>query len=239
MYDRRVNGTELTFGHSGILYKWSFVLYDRQTESLWVHASGRAEHGPMKGRQLRLVPSMVTSWAKWKEAYPSTKVLSGERGGYFFGTFHGFTGARHNLGLVVIVRFKGKLFPYRDLAYQTVVNDSFNGPDFAVFYSPDEGSATAWSRRLDKRLLTFEAGAGKKSQGATLIYDRQTGTIWHSVTGKALEGPLQGRKLKRMQSNPILNSRFKGFYPDGPVFRSPARRVEEELEFESGKVMDH
>ncbi len=42
MYDRRTNGQTLSFGHAGILYRNSFVMYDRTTESLWVHVTGLA-----------------------------------------------------------------------------------------------------------------------------------------------------------------------------------------------------
>ena len=61
MHDRRVNGKTLSFGHAGILYRNSFVMYDRETESLWVHVTGRAEVGPREGWQLRFMPSTVTT----------------------------------------------------------------------------------------------------------------------------------------------------------------------------------
>ncbi|MCH8077251.1 MAG: DUF3179 domain-containing protein, partial [SAR324 cluster bacterium] len=67
-----MNGKILSFGHSGILFQWSFVLYDRNTGSLWVQANGTAEHGPLKGQKLCLIPSTVTTWKKWKTAYPDT-----------------------------------------------------------------------------------------------------------------------------------------------------------------------
>ena len=56
MYRRELNGEVLTFGHAGILYQNSFVMYDKKTDSLWVHATGRAETGPMKGNTLTFFP---------------------------------------------------------------------------------------------------------------------------------------------------------------------------------------
>ena len=47
----------MSFGHAGILLENSFVMYDRGTDSLWVHVTGRAVWGPLKGEQLEFVPS--------------------------------------------------------------------------------------------------------------------------------------------------------------------------------------
>jgi hypothetical protein len=102
------------FGHSGILYEKSFVMYDRKTESLWVHVTGRAEAGPLKGKQLPFFPSTVTTWARWRASYPNTLVLPGRRRDGFMGTYDGLNQPA-DLGLAAVVRFKGKLYPFRDL----------------------------------------------------------------------------------------------------------------------------
>ena len=88
----------LSFGHAGILYERSFVMYDRETGSLWVHVTGKAAHGPLQGKRLTFLPSTVTSWKEWKAAYPNTLVLPGYRRGGFMGTYDGISSGRH-LGL--------------------------------------------------------------------------------------------------------------------------------------------
>jgi hypothetical protein len=89
------------FGHSGILYEKSFVMYDRKTESLWVHVTGRAEAGPLKGKQLPFFPSTVTTWARWRASYPNTLVLPGRRRDGFMGTYDGLNQPA-DLGLAVV-----------------------------------------------------------------------------------------------------------------------------------------
>lgn len=220
MYDRRVAGRVVTFGHSGILYKFSFVLYDRQTESLWVQANGMAEHGPMKGNRLRLFPSTVTSWGRWKKAYPHTEVMPGQRSGVLMGTFHGMGNSYFEMGLVVQIRFKGKLYPYEELDKEPIVNDHFNGVDLLVVRSIKDGSVIAWNRKLNGRVLEFTLRPMPGNKDEFLIYDRQTETMWNWVTGKAVTGPLQGKQLSRLQTNPMLVDRFDGFYPNSPVFHS-------------------
>lgn len=235
MYDRRVGGKVLSFGHSGILYQWSFVLYDRQSESLWVQANGTAEHGPMKGQKLRLIPSTVTSWGNWKRAYPHTRVMPGQRSGFLMGAFHGMRDSRGNIGLVVQVRFKGKLYPYRDLEYEPVLNDRFMGTEVLVVHSARDGSTTAWNRKLKGRVLDFVAEPSPGKNGQFLIRDRQTDTMWDWLTGQAVRGPLQGRRLVKLSANPMLITRFDGFYPEGPVFESAQRLEELSLRGTSGE----
>lgn len=229
MYDRRINNQILEFGHSGILHKWSFVLYDRQTGSLWVQASGRAEVGPLKGKKLKLIPSTVTTWAQWKAAFPHTRVLPGQRSGYFFGTFHGLEKGRRNIGLVVTVKFKGKLYPYGDLEWEPIFNDRFMGTDLLVVYSAKEGTTVAWNRKVAGRTLTFGSKPVHGENGQFLIRDRQTSTMWDWLTGKAVKGALRGKQLERLGSYPMLNMRFNGFYPDGVVFRSALRLAAEKV----------
>lgn len=226
MYDRRVNGKILSFGHSGILFRWSFVLYDRNTGSLWVQANGMAEHGPLKGQKLRLIPSTVTTWKRWKAAFPATLVLPGDRAGRIYGKFQGIGGNRRELGQVVIVKFKGKLYPYHDLEFEPVVNDRFQGAEFVVVYHKEEGAAGVWNRKFDGRTLVFDLQPPEDEKSRFLIRDRQTSTLWDWLTGKAMSGPLEGGQLKKMQSNPMLNIRFNGFYPNAPVFSSAAKPLD-------------
>src|SRR5262249_12587331 len=41
-YDRRAAGRVLSFGTSGLLYDSNLLMYDRQTQSLWVQFTGQA-----------------------------------------------------------------------------------------------------------------------------------------------------------------------------------------------------
>jgi hypothetical protein len=72
-FDARVDGRELTFGVSGLLY-------DRQTHSLWSQLLGQAISGPLKGKRLTMLPLTHTSWANWRKAQPATQVLSTNTG---------------------------------------------------------------------------------------------------------------------------------------------------------------
>jgi hypothetical protein len=217
VYRRKLDDKVLSFGHAGILYEQSFIMYDRQTESLWVHVTGEAAHGSLKGKRLEFMPSTVTNWTNWKKNYPHTKVLPGYRRGGFMGTYVG-PFRSDILGLAVVVKLKGKLYPYQVLERQNVVNDEFNGAKVVVYYSPDDATATAWRRELDDRVLTFGQSDRKDAQGNVLLRDKETGSLWSWLRGEAVAGPLKGRKLRQLLYNPILNDRFLAFYPGAPVF---------------------
>jgi hypothetical protein len=211
VYGRRLDGETLSFGHEGILYENSFVMYDRKTESLWVHVTGRAVWGPLKGKRLEFFPSTVTTWQQWKGAHPQTLVLPGYRRGGFMGTYHGLT-RPEDLGLAVVVRFRGKLFPFAALERTPVVNDRFEEAPLLVYWSKADGTAVAWRRVVGGRELTFEPRAG-------VLHDRETGSRWSWLRGEATAGPLRGERLEPVSHNPILVERFRAFYPDGPVYR--------------------
>ena len=217
MYERRLEGRELSFGHNGTLLENAFVMYDRQTNSLWLHVTGEAFFGPLKGKRLTPMPSTVTTWAAWKRAYPHSLVLGGRRRGGLLGSYDGFKTTR-NLGVVVTVLFDGKLYLLDALKEQPVVNDRFNGVNLVIYYSQRSGTATAWNRGLRGEVLTFERSGEKDAHGNRLMRDRETGSLWSWLTGEAVAGSLKGRKLGQAMYNPILNDRFRAFYPDAPVY---------------------
>jgi hypothetical protein len=86
VYDRKLNDHTLTFGVSGYTYSEShvwdgrdaFVLWDRDTQSLWWPPTGRAVSGPLKGQHLKLLETNFwkqTTWAAVRSAHPQARVL--------------------------------------------------------------------------------------------------------------------------------------------------------------------
>lgn len=86
VYSRRFREHTLTFALSGYTYAepdvWdgmdAFVLWDRETESLWWPPSGRAVSGPLIGEPLPLFDQRhwsQTTWEKVKAEHPGARVL--------------------------------------------------------------------------------------------------------------------------------------------------------------------
>jgi hypothetical protein len=80
VYARKVAGKTHTFGVSGLLYRSNVLMYDHQTESLWLQVKRRAVTGTMTGTKLVTFPSTITTWKKWKKKHPDTTVLSFDTG---------------------------------------------------------------------------------------------------------------------------------------------------------------
>ncbi len=71
---RDVAGRRLTFHLAGINNQ-NFLMRDEETGSYWQQISGTAISGPLKGRQLTLVPSDELTFATWKAEEPEGTVL--------------------------------------------------------------------------------------------------------------------------------------------------------------------
>lgn len=75
VYGREVEGRTLEFGVSGLLYNHGFLLYDRQTESLWVQFTGEAVAGPLAGKKLPELRVRRETLDVWLARYPRSRVL--------------------------------------------------------------------------------------------------------------------------------------------------------------------
>lgn len=86
IYDRKYGNEALTFALSGYTYYdkdvWNgldgFILWDRETESLWWPLIGKAVSGPLKGVKLLEMDKAHwedTTWKKIKESYPNAQIL--------------------------------------------------------------------------------------------------------------------------------------------------------------------
>ena len=75
VFDRRVDGRTLRFGTTGKLRNSDLVMWDAATESWWQQFTGRGIVGAYTDRELRMLPSRVESFQRFKDRYPNGKVL--------------------------------------------------------------------------------------------------------------------------------------------------------------------
>jgi hypothetical protein len=74
-WSRKVDGKTLTFGVSGLLYNDNFLMFDRETNSLWSQFLGRAIAGPLSGKTLQRLPLRQETAGAWIQRVGDTKVL--------------------------------------------------------------------------------------------------------------------------------------------------------------------
>ena len=70
VFESLAGGQTLTFGTTGKLRNSDLVMYDRQTETWWQQFTGEAIVGMLAGRQLRLIPSRLESFARFTSPIP-------------------------------------------------------------------------------------------------------------------------------------------------------------------------
>ncbi len=75
VFDRRLDDRVLDFGTTGKLRNSDLVMYDRQTESWWQQFTGRAIVGELTGAKLRMLPSRLESFARFRARHPDGEVL--------------------------------------------------------------------------------------------------------------------------------------------------------------------
>lgn len=161
-----VNGQDLSFGVSGLLYNSDVLMYDRQTESLWSQILGRAISGPLKGARLQSVPVIHTDWQGWLQSHPQSSVLSTQTGyarDYSSDPYAGYGDSKKlwfpvanrdrryaNKEWVIALEVGGltRAWPFSELdrswqenPQQSYLDDKLNGQSVRIYYQPANHSA--------------------------------------------------------------------------------------------------
>lgn len=207
VHDRRIDGQTYVFGNFGGLYMNAMTWWDHKTESVWSQPWGRAIQGELKGVELFLLPSQLTTWGQWKAEHPDTLVMNTgyNRLTVFRQTFN------PDFVIGLILAEQAKAFYYRDVEAAGVVND-FVG-DIPVLVWAAESNFHAYIRQMDDRVLTFRLEDGE-------LIDEETGSTWDPARGLATSGPLTGQGLQSVPSSSAYDWAWLDFYPDS-TFYSP------------------
>ncbi len=206
MYDRRLDGRTLEFGHEGLLYNGSFVMYDQGTGSLWIHATGMAATGPLRGSQLEFLPCEILAWGSWLDTHPESLVLdqADPSGG---GGPMGYNLTPESVGSYGLSLGQGrtaKLYPYEILMEEVLVHDEFDGKDVLVLYDSNTESARAFLTRghtfawIDDRLKD------------------ERGVFWNPAEGTSSRK--DDEPLEQVPATTWLQQRWEGFYAEGEVY---------------------
>jgi hypothetical protein len=77
VYSREIDGTILTLAPTGWTYNDTFVLYDKESGSLWYpYKRGlMGIQGKYFKKWLALIPSRDTNWKSWKKKHPDSLLL--------------------------------------------------------------------------------------------------------------------------------------------------------------------
>jgi len=220
-YDRRAAGRVLSLGTSGLLYDSNLVMYDRQTQSLWLQFTGQAVAGVLIGHQLRPYPMQTVSWVEWRAAHPHGWVLSRDTGytrPYGSNPYPGYDSI-HSQPFLFSGQVNGRYTAmtrligiHHDGAAVAVLLDALRRRrviDLTLAGHP----VTVWWQHGTASALSGPTIAGGPDVGATGAFspivngrrlhfrpvaggfrDQETGSHWF-VLGHASAGPLAGQNL--------------------------------------------
>ena len=224
IFDRRVEGTVLRFGVSGLLRNSDLVMWDSATDSLWQQITGEGIVGRFAGTQLEFLPSALVRWEDFRSEHPDGQVLSLDQGlpGYNYGRnpYEGYSSRPAPFGFfqddpdprfpalerVVGIRVaeSTKAYPFSVIAAERVVNDLFEGVPVVVFWgAADTADALDADQVADGQGIGTGIAFSPVVDGQTLTFtavddttfrDDQTGSLW-SLLGTAVDGPLTGSEL--------------------------------------------
>jgi hypothetical protein len=246
-FKRTLDGAPVTFGVSGLLRNSDLVMYDRTTETLWQQFTGEAIVGDRAGAELEIVPSQLISFRQFTENYPNGRVLSRDTGHnrpYGQNPYAGYDDVDSSpfaydgptddrlppKEKVIAVELDGthKAYPHSVTKEKRVIHDTVADRPIVVVHAPgavsaldarriaeskEDGSTGVFDRRADGRTLTFSyAGDGR-------FTDEETGSTW-TVTGRAIDGPLEGTQLDRIAHGDYFAFSWFAFRPEAALYTS-------------------
>ncbi len=246
VFDRNLDGEILDFGTTGNLRNSDLVMYDRQTESWWQQITGTGIVGLYAGVDLNILPSQITSFEQFANAYPQGEVLSrdtGYRRNYGDNPYRGYDSIDNIPFLLsdpadprlpamervlnITVNDRYRLYPFSAFSKVPVINDKFNGVPIVIFSKNDAASALD-GRKISESRIIPSATAFRRQLGEHLLefeqdadgrfFDVQTGSEWN-LFGQAIDGPLTGEKLVDIESGIHFAFAWLAFYPQSEIYQ--------------------
>jgi len=245
-FERDVDGRQLDFSTSGMLYADNLVMYDRQTESLWPQLTGQASVGALTGTRLEAIPMGIVGWEQFLTAHPQALVLTRDTGfdrPYGFNPYPGYDDPDGSL-LVEPPGGRDPRLPVKErvigirvgddalavsrerVAEAGVVEVHVGGRDLVILHAPGHASALDTASIPEGQEIgsvgVFEPRADGRQltfqrQGQVFV-DHQTGSRWN-ILGEATAGPLAGARLPAQRYLDTFWFAWVAFQPDTELFR--------------------
>ena len=233
VFDRRVDGVVYDFGVSGNLRNSNLIMYDRQTHTWWHQFTGEGIVGELTGKQLKLLPAAMLSWADFEASYPEGAVLSRDTGFDWDYDVDPYIAEDGVDVTPILLDDLDSRFPPKE----TVVGVSVGGVDVAFPYSVLKGEGAVNFAAGQQPLVVFLKGGDLVTSQATGVFDPrvdgkdlhfslqgerflddQTSSEWN-ILGEAVSGPLAGKRMKRILHGDHFWFAWAAFKPDTLIYR--------------------
>jgi hypothetical protein len=205
-FERVVEGRTLDFGTTGKLRNSDLVMYDRQTESWWQQFTGEAIVGAMIGHRLRLIPSRLESFDRFRQRFPDGRVL-----------VPGDPNAR-NYGRNPYVGYDAA--GQRPFLYDGTLPDGIDAMERVVAVETAPGRHEAWALALLRRrgsvqsadlLIQWQPGQASALDTASIRAGRDVGNI-------IVQRPHGDRSID-VPYDVTFAFVFHAFRPNSPIYK--------------------
>ena len=233
-----MDGRTLTFRLFGINNQ-NFIMRDEQTGSWWQQVTGEAIHGPLKGRRLEALVHDEVGFAIWKTERPQGRVLKPDpKMADDYGDWNwekqmkkvrtvrprakGDPLDPRTVVVGVVVGDAARAYPFPSLRQQSPVVDRLGGEPLVLVVGDDRKSIRVFKTTVEGRALSFVAKIGEHP---LRLVDAETASEW-DFSGRAVQGPLEGKQLEKVYALKEYWFDWKGYHPATSVFRTGERVAE-------------
>jgi hypothetical protein len=115
---------------------------------------------------------------------------------------------------------EARAYPVHLIERHQIVNDVLAGVPIAVSYDPLAGTPRAFHRSVKGKNLHFGV-SGLVYNACSLMYDRETQSLWSQFTGEAISGPLAGTQLDRIRVRQEPRDLWLGRAPASSILVRP------------------
>jgi hypothetical protein len=227
----------------------NFIMQDEETGTWWQQVNGRAFLGPLKGRQLRLVPADIVAFGTWKTDHPKGRVLAPDPGveardGDYVPTDWERDMARTRVvttlpkgsafrprALVVGVDVDGRAKAYRleDLRAARVLLDVIGTTPVMLVIGDDDRSVRVFDRRVDGRVAEFAAVPPQASRSTSRVADSASLVAGSGSDNQAHDAAVPTARV--VDFDTASEWEFSGRAVSGPLAGRQLRRVPHLLEY--------
>jgi len=199
----------------------ALLIYNTRLGQFINGLTGRTMDGQKPAGFGTSIPTIKTTWKRWRALHPQTRVLAStaadDRGAPTqpllpFYPMPSNTGGLPIQATVALVATNPPVAVLDSDVAQRPTN--FSDPSILVIRQRSTGSALAFDRQADNDLFpSFAAAASRKFPQAAMI-DSDSATLW-TADGRAIDGPLKGKRLVEIPTDDQLYfSVMRAWYPD-------------------------
>ncbi|MBT5925580.1 MAG: DUF3179 domain-containing protein [Verrucomicrobia bacterium] len=227
----------LTFQICGI-HNGTFEIADFQTHSRWHPFSGESIEGPLKGKQLIQIGSVIENWGSWKKRHPETDVVLGSIGmrNRPHGLSHGASmGHKHmhpvfwasanqndrrlSANTLIFGLLGNGVSGPMAIEFEEIQSNLFlqfkHGNTPAVLLQVGEYGVRAFSSKVEEKELEFEL----ESKDPLSLKDNQ-GRVWDE-SGKCITPPDSTLQLKLLKGYLTEWYEWVSAQPDSAILGKP------------------